>query len=80
MSWLSLRRSMGYLAIGLPAGILGALGVGRLLQSTLVQISPTDPLTLVGIVLLLAVVSLVACLIPAQRAAHLDPMVALRVE
>ena len=80
MSWLSLRRSLRYLAIGLPVGILGALGVGQLLQSILVQISSTDPLTPAGIVLLLAVVSLVACLIPARRAARLDPMVALRVE
>ena len=81
MSWLSLRRPLGYLAIGLPAGILGAsLGVGQLLQSILIQISPADPLTLAGIVLLLAVVSLVACLILAQRAARLDSMVALRIE
>ncbi len=79
MSWLSLRRSLGYLAIGLPVEILGALGVGQLLRSILV-ISPTDPLTLADIVLLLAVVSLVVCLIPARRAARLDPMVALRVE
>ena len=48
VSWLFLRRSLGYLAIGLPAGILGALGVGQLLRSVLVQVGPTDPLTLAG--------------------------------
>lgn len=79
ISWLTFRRSLCYLAIGLPAGFLGALGVGQVLQAVLV-ISPTDPMTLAGIVALFAVVSLLACLIPAQRAARLDPMVALRPE
>ena len=79
ISWLTLRRSLRYLAIGFPAGLLGALGVGQILEAIIV-ISPTDPLTLGGIVALFTVVSLVACLVPAQRAARLDPMVALRVE
>ena len=80
MSWLVLRRSLGYLAIGVPAGILGALGVGQLLRSVLVQVGPTDPLTLAGTVLLLTAVCIVAGLIPARKAARLDPMVALRAE
>ena len=79
-SWLFLRRSLGYLAIGLPAGILGALGVGQMLRSLLVQVRPADPVTLAGTVLLLTVVCVAAGLIPAQRAARLDPMVALRAE
>ena len=79
ISWLALRRSLRYLAIGLPAGLLGALGVGQVLAAILV-VSPTDPLTIAGIVALFAVVGLVACVVPARRAAHLDPMVALRVE
>ena len=80
VSWLFLRRSLGYLAIGLPAGILGALGVGQLLRSVLVQVGPTDPLTLAGTVLLLAAACIVAGFIPARKAARLDPMVALRAE
>lgn len=80
VSWLFLRRSLGYLAIGLPAGIVGALGVGQLLRSVLVQVGPTDPLTLAGTVLLLATVCIVAGLVPARKAARLDPMVALRAE
>ena len=79
ISWLTLRRSLRYLAIGLPAEFLGALGTGQVLQAVLV-VSPTDPLTLAGIVALFAVVSLLACLVPARRAARLDPMVGFRPE
>jgi predicted permease len=78
--WLVLRRAMGQLAIGLPIGIAGAYGVGRVLQSVLVRVAPGDPLTLVGIVTLLVVVAVAACLWPARRAARLDPVVALHVE
>ena len=78
-SWLALRRSLRYLAIGLPAGILGALGVDQVLQAVL-MVSPTDPPTLAGIVALFAVASLAACLVAAQRAARLDPMIAIRPE
>ncbi len=78
--WLVLRLALVQLAIGLPIGIAGALGVGRLLQSLLVQTSPTDPVTLVSIVTLLVGVAVVACLWPARRAARLDPMLALRYE
>ena len=80
VTWLVLRRALGQLAIGLPIGLAGAVAVGQLLQSLVVQTSATDPLTLATIVLLLAVVAVVACIIPAQRAARLDPMVAFRVE
>ena len=53
--------------------------MGQVLQAVLV-VSPTDPLTLAGIVALFAVVSRLACLVPARRAARLDPMVAFRPE
>lgn len=78
--WLVLRSSLLQLAIGLPIGLAGALGVGRLLESLLVQTSPSDLATLVSIVTLLVGVAVVACLIPARRAALLDPMLALRNE
>jgi putative ABC transport system permease protein len=61
-------------------GIPGALAVGRLLQSLLVQTTPWDPTTLVGIATLLTVVAVAACYWPAQRATRLDPVVALRHE
>jgi ABC-type lipoprotein release transport system permease subunit len=80
ISWLALRRVLGHLAIGLPLGALGALAVGRLLQSLLVQTSPQDPLTLIAVVGVMAGVAIMACLWPARRAARIDPVVALRAE
>lgn len=77
---LALRRGLMHLAIGLPVGLLGALGVGRLLQSMLAQVSPSDPVTLAGIVVMLGAIAVLACLAPARRAARLDPVVALRTE
>ena len=78
--WLVLRLALVQLAIGLPIGFAGAVGVGRLLESLLVQTSPSDPLTLFSIVALPAGVAVGACLWPARRAARLDPMMALRYE
>jgi len=78
--WLVLKRSLVQLAVGLPIGIAGAFGVGRLLQSLLVQTSARDPVTLVGIALMMIGVSLAACFWPARRATRLDPVVALRYD
>ena len=78
--WLVLRRSLIQLGIGLPIGIAGAFGVGRLLQSVLVQTSSRDPLTIASIGVLMAAVSIAACLWPARRAMRLDPVSALRYE
>jgi len=66
--------------IGLAIGLAGALGITRLLKHQLYGVSATDPLTFVVISLLLAVVVLLACWIPAWRAAKVNPMVALRCE
>jgi putative ABC transport system permease protein len=78
--WLFLKRTMLPLGIGLGLGLAGALGVGRLLHSYLIQTSPTDPLTLAGIAVLLTAVSSAACFFPARRAARLDPVAALRFQ
>jgi predicted permease len=78
--WLVLRRSFVQLGIGLPIGIAGAFGVGRLLQSILIQTSTRDPITIVSIAALMIVVSIAACLWPARRAMRLDPVHALRYE
>ena len=80
VQWLILRLALGQLAIGLTIGVAGAFGVGQLLQSVLVQTSPTDPMTLLSIVAVLLTVAVMACVWPARRAAGLDPMVALRHE
>ncbi|HEY1909626.1 MAG TPA: ABC transporter permease [Vicinamibacterales bacterium] len=78
--WLILRRSFAQLAIGLGIGLAGALGVGKLLQSLLVQTGTRDPITLGSIAALLVVVSVAACVLPARRATRLDPIAALRYE
>jgi putative ABC transport system permease protein len=78
--WLILRSATVQLAIGLAIGLAGAIGVGRLLQSLLVQTGASDPMTLIGITTLLSIVSIVACVWPARRATRLDPVHALRYE
>jgi putative ABC transport system permease protein len=76
--WLFLRRSFLHLGLGLGIGIAGAFGVGKVLGSLLVRTSGRDPVTLITIVVLLAIVACAACLWPARRATLLDPLVALR--
>ena len=78
--WLVLRRAFVQLGVGLPLGIAGAFGVGKLLQILLVQTSPRDPVTIGSIALLMMVVSMAACVWPARRATRLDPVSALRYE
>ena len=78
ISWLVLRSGLWQLGIGLALGLLGGAGVSSLLESIVAQIPPTDPVTFVSITLLLAIVTLTACVIPARRATRLDPLVALR--
>jgi len=78
--WLFLRRAFMQLAIGLTIGLAGAIGVGRLLQGFLVQMSGRDPVTLFTITAVVILVAVAACLLPARYATRLDPLVALRHE
>jgi len=78
--WLILRRALVQLAIGLPFGVAGSFGVGMLLQSLLVGITPRDPITLVAITAVLIAAAVAAAAWPARRAARLDPVIALRYE
>ena len=80
VSWLILRQGLVQLAIGLLLGTAGALLAAPVLQTLLVQIKPTDPITLAGIGLIFTLVTVCACLIPARRATRLDPLSALRIE
>ena len=73
-------RGMQLTLIGLAIGAAGALALTRLLASLLFGISPRDPVTLIGVAAVLSAVALLACYIPARRAAAVDPLVALRYE
>jgi ABC-type antimicrobial peptide transport system permease subunit len=66
--------------IGLAAGLLLSVGVGIGLKSLLIGISPTDPITYAGVITVLAIVTAAACLLPARRAAAVDPALTLREE
>ena len=75
-----LREGMRLALLGLVVGIAGALAAGRVLASLLSEVKPGDPLIFAATAGLLAAVALVACYLPARRAAKLDPMAALRYE
>jgi len=67
-------------SLGMGFGLCGAVGLGRLLQSQLYGVSPNDPQTLGGVVILVMLVALFACFAPTRRATRVDPVVALRYE
>jgi putative ABC transport system permease protein len=73
-------QSLGMLLIGVVIGLAGAFALTRLMRTLLFEITATDPLTYVSVIGLLAVVALLACYIPARRAAKVDPLIALRYE
>jgi putative ABC transport system permease protein len=74
------RQGMGLVAVAIALGVGGALATGRLLGSLLFGVSPGDPATYATVVGVLLAVALLACWIPARRAARIDPMEALRYE
>jgi putative ABC transport system permease protein len=77
---LVIFEAMRLVLIGLAVGSAGILALNRTVSSLLYELSPTDPGILFGVALLLTLTALLACYIPARRAAEVDPMVALRYE
>jgi len=78
--WLVLGQGLLLTLTGLAAGVAVSLALTRYLKSVLFGVTATDLLTYAAVALLLCLVSLVACYIPARRATKVDPMVALRYE
>jgi putative ABC transport system permease protein len=77
---LILKQGLLLTLIGIGIGLAGALALTRVMSGLLFGVDATDPATFVVIALLLAVVSLITCYIPARRATKVDPMIALRYE
>ena len=77
---LVIRQGMTLTGIGIALGLLGAVVASQVLSTLLFDVSHLDPLTYVGVIVLLGGVSMIACGVPAWRAARIDPMVALRYE
>jgi putative ABC transport system permease protein len=75
---LIVGRGLVLVSVGVAVGVLASIGLTRFIENMLFGVTPTDPLTFVAIVALLGLVALLACLIPAQRAMRVDPIVVLR--
>jgi putative ABC transport system permease protein len=78
--WLVLKQGMTLAVFGVAAGLVAAFGLTRLLSKMLFGIAPNDPATFAAVLLLLTLVAALACMIPARRAASVEPMQALRSE
>jgi len=75
-----IAQGVGLSAVGTVVGILAALAITRYLASLLYGVRPDDPLTFAAVAILLGIVAVLACYIPARRATRVDPLVALRYE
>jgi predicted permease len=77
---LILKSGMTLVVLGLAIGLAGAMALTRLMSTLLFEVSPSDPLTFVAVVLSVILAALLACYIPARRATKVDPLIALRYE
>jgi len=78
--WMVLKEGAMFYAVGVALGLAGAFAATRLLASELYGVSALDPLTYVAVAFIMALVTFLACYIPARRAMRVDPLVALRYE
>jgi ABC-type antimicrobial peptide transport system permease subunit len=74
------RQGMSLAAIGIGIGLVGAFWLTQFMSALLYEVSPTDSATFLLIPVVLALVVLCACLLPARRATKVDPLIALRYE
>jgi predicted permease len=80
VSWLILRRGLWQLTTGLMLGAAGTVALTRVIRFGLVDAAPSGPAAFAAVAIVLTVVSLAACLLPARRATRVDPVIALRAE
>ncbi|HTL66743.1 MAG TPA: ABC transporter permease [Lacunisphaera sp.] len=76
--WMVLRQGLALVGLGLLLGLLAAFFLSRLIAGVLYDVPPTDPATFGAVALVLLAVATAACLVPARRAATINPMIALR--
>ena len=75
-----LTKGLRLIGVGIVLGMLASIALTRLVASQFWGVSPRDPLTFLGVLLVLVAVGTAACLVPARRATRVDPLVALRYE
>jgi ABC-type antimicrobial peptide transport system permease subunit len=78
--WLILKRGLLQLAVGLTIGLAGAVALGGVIQTALVDVNSRDPVTILVITALTSSVAIAACVVPSRRAARIDPIAALRAD
>ena len=77
---LVLRQGLALTGVGLALGLMAAVAGTRLLTNILFRVQPNDPMVYLAVAVLLGIVALVACYVPARRAAKIDPLTAIRQE